>query len=188
LQLKTQGDWKFRKSGFFGKENNQEGAIPVILTLLIFLRLFDLHQFVYSTSLKVREPKCEIDFSLLHYLRRDHIELGIGECKSQGGRIDEKDIGNLRMIHEKLWRKGINCYLIFSKTADSFLPEEIALFESLQKDLIPFVLFTNRELEPYNPYWEEERADLPHRYPLSLQELADNSHHIYLRGTSGPVV
>src|SRR3989338_5678795 len=37
--LKTRGDWKFRKSGLFAKDNHQEGAIPVLLTLLAIKRI-----------------------------------------------------------------------------------------------------------------------------------------------------
>ena len=64
LQLKDRGDWKFRKSGFFAKDNNQEGTIPVVLTLLVFLRIFETSEFIYSPSLKLEIDNkfCEIDF------------------------------------------------------------------------------------------------------------------------------
>jgi hypothetical protein len=42
------GKWKFRRSGLLGKDNNQEGAIPVLLTLLQFKRILE-----YNTPQKL---------------------------------------------------------------------------------------------------------------------------------------
>ncbi len=68
-QLKNRGDWKFRKSGLFAKDNSQEGAIPVILTLLTINRVFSPSQLIYSTSLQLNASgiNCETDLVLLNY-------------------------------------------------------------------------------------------------------------------------
>jgi hypothetical protein len=173
--------WKFTKSGLFSKDNNQEGAIPVILSLLTLLRVLHSGQFLYSTSLNLHfEKSCETDLCILRYHNAREIEIGIGECKSEKGRITSQDVSNLKAAREKLKAIGLRCYLVFTKTADSFYDEEITLFRGLKADHVPFVLFTNREIEPYHPYWEKESENLPVRYPHTLAELARNSEFIYL--------
>jgi hypothetical protein len=184
LQLKDRGDWKFRKSGLFGKDNNQEGAVPVILTLLVFLRIFDLSKFIYSPSLKlVSENKsCEIDFCILQYERGDKIQLGIGECKSEGGVIDQKDIENLKFVRDKINSLNNDCYLIFSKTAEKFEQSEIDLFKKVKEENIPIILLTNKEMEPYHPYREiQETENLPEKYALDMRGMSRNSIYLYLR-------
>lgn len=174
----------FKKSRLFARDNNQEGAIPVILTLLQIKRVFDDSNFIYSTSLQL-EPRngkpCETDIAVLNYGREDKIEVGIGECKSNCGRIDEKDITNLKNIREHLESKGLRCYLVFSKTTDEFTEGEIRSFKKLVEEDIHPVLFTNKELEPYDPYMEPRETDLPKQYAFTLEDMAMNSAHIYLR-------
>ncbi|NMB80611.1 MAG: hypothetical protein GYA14_02200 [Ignavibacteria bacterium] len=184
LQLKNRGDWKFRKSGLFAKNNNQEGAIPVILTLLVFLRIFDPSKFIYSPSLKLKngDISCEIDFCILQYQRRDKIQLAIGECKSEGGIIDQKDVDNLKIVRDKIKKLNIDCYLVFSKVSEKFEQSEIDLFKKLKEENIPIILLTNKELEPYHPYWEVEKANnLPEKYALDMAGMARNSDYLYLR-------
>lgn len=180
LHLKHRGDWKFRKSGLFAKDNDQEGAIPVIVTLIQFLRVLDVGSFVYTPSLSLRLDRldCEIDFCVLSYLRDERIEIGIAECKSIGGEIDDKDIDNLMRVREKIKVLDVDCYIILSKTADTFSSDELRRFKSLFKKDIPFILMDNKVLEPYDPYWEIE--DIPHQYAHSMEEMYHNSLKIYL--------
>lgn len=181
LQLKDRGDWKFRKSGLFAKDNNQEGAIPVILTLLVFLRIFDFPEFIYSPSLKLEngDMSCEIDFCILQYKRGDKIQLGIGECKNEGGIIDQKDVGNLKIVRDKIKKLNIDCYLVFSKVSWKFEQLEIDLFKKLKEENTPIILLTNKELEPYRPYWEIKEVDnLPEKYPLDMAGMSKNSERL----------
>jgi len=182
---KGEGDWKFRKSGFFAKDNNQEGAIPVILTLLVFSRILN-HKLIYSPALSLksdsRDP--EIDFCVLNYKtvrRGPSIQIGIGECKAEGGKIDKNDIDNMKIIRKRLSKIGLDCFLVFSKTVDNFDEEEINMFKRLDKDNIDIILLTNRELESSHPYWYKEYSDnLPQKYALDLKDMADNSKYLYL--------
>lgn len=186
LQLKDRGDWKFRKSGLFAKDNNQEGAIPVILTLLVFLRIFDPSKFVYSPSLKLKneDVDCEIDFCILQYQRGNKIQLGIGECKSEESVIDQDDVNKLKGVREKIIKKlNIDCYLVFSKTTMKFEQSEIDLFKKLKEENIPIILLTNKELEPYHPYWEiKEVNNLPEKYAHDMAGMSRNSAYLYLKG------
>ena len=179
LHLRHRGDWQFRKSGLFAKDNNQEGAIPVILTLLVFLRIMDMSEFVWTTALKLDPPGCETDFCVLNYRESGGIEIAVGECKSGGGQIDQRDVDNLKKVREKLTSAG-ECYVTFAKTADGFTPDEVALLTEVADQDIPMILLTNREMEPYEPYMEDE-SDVPEKYVHSLGEMARNSMKRYLQ-------
>lgn len=182
LQLKDRGDWRFRKSGLLAKDNNQEGAIPVILTLWRFM--MSMHEgIIYTPSLNLHIPgkACETDFCLINKIRDGHTEIAIGECKSAGGRIDRKDIENLTLIREKISSIGIACYLVFTKSDGAFLPEEIELFKELKSKYIPVILLTNTELDffgTYDPLKEDVKKKL--RHPFSLSDFAANSQLLYL--------
>jgi hypothetical protein len=186
IHLKNRGDWKFRKSGLFAKDNHQEGAIPVLLTLLTLSRVIDRSDLTYTTALELRGAgiNCETDLFVMQENRRDALEIGIGECKSEGGKITKDDCDKLKTAATKLrgLRSDTEVYIIFSKTSDNFLSEEIELFKELSKNE-RLVLFTNRELELYHPYWLEGgeiEKDVPERYPHSLSDLNRNSHARYL--------
>lgn len=181
LHLRNRGDWKFRKSGLFAKDNNQEGAIPVILTLLTLAETFDWYNLVYTPSmnLKFDSTNCETDFCVMQYQKGNSIELGIGECKSQRGKIELGDIENLKAVRNKFKGTEIESYLVFAKTADQFDSEEIELFKDLAKDNVPCVLFLNRELE--SDRHGDSRDDVPNKYPFTFRDLAINSYHRYVK-------
>ena len=174
--------WKFSKSGLFAKDNNQEGAIPVIISLLSFTRIFDSHELIYSTSLNLQNlKKCEIDFCVLQYELGDKIQLGIAECKSEGQKINQQDIDNLKSVQDIMKKIKIDCYLIFTKTADSYEKEEIELLKSLKNEDRKFIVLSNKELEPYHPYWEmDETEKLPEKYALDMMGMYRNSLFLYL--------
>lgn len=182
LHLNDQGEWKYRKSGLFAKDNNQEGALPVILTLLQ-LRILYLHssKFLYCPSLELEfdSTECEIDFCVIPNGINGKIEIGIAECKDQGGEINQDDIEHFESIRKKLKKVHIECYYIFSKTAN-FTPTEINLFKNLEKKNIDCILFTEKELEPLHPYEQYKDKELFRKHPMSLKELAINSKYIYL--------
>ena len=185
--LKNRGDWRFRKSGLFAKDNHQEGAIPVLLTLLTMKRVLDRDHFSYTTALKLNGEKinCESDFCVMEGHRSDALNIAIGECKSEGGSITKQDCENLKGVALKLAEihfKG-EVYITFVKTADSFTSDEITLFKELNKE-VRLILFTNKELELYEPYWlanGEIEKDVPEKYPNSMDDLATNSFARYLK-------
>jgi hypothetical protein len=179
LHLKDRGDWRFRKSGLFAKDNNQEGAIPVILILMQLAEVSRPRSLIYTPSLnlKTETVTCETDLCVVEYGSWRGVEIGIGECKSEKGTITSGDVENLAKVREKLVAKGFHCYLIFSKTADSFNPDELGYFRDLKDKGIPLILFLNKELEPNRPY---DNSELRNKYDYSLEGMARNSVHIYI--------
>jgi hypothetical protein len=184
LQLRSRGDWKFRKSGLLTKDNNQEGAIPVLLSLLAFKQIFESN-LLYATSLnlKVEGVACEADFFAVCQEDGDVISCAIGEAKSEGGSINATEVANKKQIHAALHRIGVRPYPSFAKTAAQFSPEEVALFRSLKVDGIQPILLANSELEAYHAYQELPVAGggPPDPPPFSFDELARCSERRYLR-------
>jgi hypothetical protein len=174
--VRNRGDWKFRKSGLLAKDNNQEGAIPVLLALLALGHVIDRDQLLRLTSVNIIKgiAPCEIDFIAINH-HREEISCGLGEAKAAGGEIDANDIGNLKAVADALRKAGIGPYLIFSKTADAFLPKELELFRAVRDEGYDVILLTNAELEPYYPYDWPDKNKLPQPYASSFEDMTANT-------------
>jgi hypothetical protein len=173
--------WGFIRSGLFAKDNNQEGAIPVIVGLLTFKRVLNSSNVIYSTSLNLKNSlKCEIDFSIVHNYYGE-LTFGIAECKSAGQKITPKEINNLKEVQDRIKNLGINCYIIFCKMNDQYELDEIDLFKTLKKEYRKFIILSNKEMEPYHPYWEiPEKENLPEKYALEMEGMHQNSMFLYI--------
>jgi hypothetical protein len=179
FQFRKKSGWFIKKSGLFAKDNNQEGAIPVILALMRFSHYFHLGGFLYSTALNLRgDVTCETDLCIVQYRNIDAVEMGIGECKGDGGWITDDDIEKLIAARAKLLLIGVKPYLIFAKTASGFYEHELARFRALRERSVPFILMTNRDLEAL-AYPADDDA-LPLRTPFSLSDMATNALISYL--------
>jgi hypothetical protein len=191
--LRDHGEWKYRKSGLFARDNNQEGALPVLLTLLVFCRIFSTDDFIYTPSLDLDlggGVRCETDFCVFRQppgLHPDPPEIAIGECKSsERGIIDQADIDNLLRVWEKLQQINVDCYLVFSKPVDAFLPEEMDRFRAVWERHIHLVLLTNHELEPYEPYSDDDAKSLPRSHAMTLSDMAANTSQRYFGAPHPP--
>jgi hypothetical protein len=190
VQLRDR-DWRYRKSGLLSKDNNQEGAIPVIMTLLQFLRTsHSAGNFPYTTALKLTSTRhginCEADYVVLGPATMDAtVSVVIGEAKTEG-EITDEDISNLSAVKAAMDKDGIRVYLSFSKTGD-FTKKEIERFKTLALQGDSPILFTQRELEPYHPYdyYSREKIKLPEPYGGSFTSMARNSSAVYLEGAGG---
>ena len=181
--------WLVKKTGLFSKDNNQEGSIPVLLTLMMLNTTLGHgieSKWCTSLNLKVKGVPCEIDFALLDLGPRfdgQDLSIAIGECK-ESDEITDDMIQKLCLVKEAIEASGIKCYLIFSKTSSGFSDAEKERFKKLmgeaKRRIVP-ILFSNCELEPYNAYWFHPKKDtLPYQYPHNFSEMAANSVHMYL--------
>jgi len=194
-------NWHFRRSGLFGRKNNQEGAIPVLLTLLQLIRAEHDLRVYPNHNLVLDNLICELDliaFSSKKFNYFEGYDIIIGECKSPGRReeenskviskemksryqILESDVEKMVKVKKALDSNGFKTHLLFSTTANKFSEDEIKIFKGLPKQYIYPILFTANELEPYWIYERYKDNVLPQQHAVALDHLAQNSVFIYLR-------
>jgi len=176
--------WGYRRSGIFGKGDNQEGAIPVVATLQqLDTTIHSDHALLFpSLKLKLSALKKEIEIDLL-YISQEYNkkpEMVIGECKSKGGGIEENDISNLLALANTIDSDYFKVYILISKMSD-FTQEDIAFCKKINLNSdYRAILLTNNEIEPYFIY---SRTAVKHpqidKHANTLYQLAVNTHKIY---------
>lgn len=176
-------DWAFRRSGLFGKNDHQEGAIPVVLTLLQLHTTFHSRNILYAPAMSLESKsktisKCETDFvALIQRPLNGKIDIAIGECKTRK-QISDDDVNNLQAIAEAFPRDRFNVYIIFSKLC-SFSLEELARVRRLNNEhQRRVILFTDRELEPYRLY--EKTAP----YAVNFEDMARITEQVFLQSSA----
>jgi hypothetical protein len=167
-------EWRFRRSGVLGAEENNQGAIPVVLTLqqLDTTLHGPLGTEAYSASLDLTplagKPGniCEIDFVWLAAAPRcddDRAIVVLGECKDQLA-IAEATFDRLREVADAFPRNRFEVYILLSKLAP-FTAAEIAHAQKLNDGgRCRVIMLTARGLEPYSIYERtEEEFVMSHR-------------------------
>jgi hypothetical protein len=178
-------DWAYRRSGLFGREDHQQGAIPVALTLQqINTVVTPENLFVTSMNLEsgtVKIKACETDLVIISEkgFRDDRVDIAIGECKPRGGVITEEDVKNLSQVADAFPHDRVRTYLIFSKTAP-FTPDEIARCRAAQpRGRRRVIILSDRELEPYWVYERAAREFQIDSTAVCLEDLARTTHELY---------
>jgi hypothetical protein len=183
-QLKDKA-WAFRRSGLFGRNDHQEGAIPVLLTLQQ-LKRNSIRDTLFSTAMNFR-PKgaaiqeCESDFVMVRSRNVDHrIEVVIGECKTRSP-ITADDVRKLATIADTFPSVQYNVYIVFSKLA-SFSEEEIEIIKSANsKHHMRVIMFTERELEPHFIYERTAKEFDIAQTATSLSDMAVATSRIFFQ-------
>jgi hypothetical protein len=180
-QLKDR-DWAYRRSGLFGRNDNQQGGIPVALTLQQLDTALSTDKMLYATCLELKPEratidKCETDFIVFAHGYSHNMphqpQIVIGECKAAGGTITREDAMHLAKVADALPYRRLNTFILFAKPG-SFSPEEIESCALAQHDWHErVILFSKDEIEPYHiddRYPEAQRLRLH-----NLEELAANT-------------
>lgn len=185
-------DWAFRRSGLFGRRDNQEGAIPVTLTLQQLTNMHDLRPHIATMAMTLRSDganiaDCESDFILLAPNERgERIQILIGECKTRGP-ISEQDVANLRRVADAFPAETYDVYIVFAKLAE-FGADEIRHIRALNDDdRRRAIMLTTRELEPWFIYERTEKIFDITMHAVTFQEMADNTHDIFIEPRLLPV-
>ena len=181
-QLKDR-DWAYRRSGLFGRIDNQEGGIPVALTLqqLDTVLMSQWKLFTTGTEISfdaIPGKKCESDLILITQTHEGRLQLLIGECKTRKP-ISEEDVSNLKSVADAFPEHKVEVFFVFSKLTD-FTPEEVQQIKPLT-DHYPqrVILLSDRELEPYHVYDRASESYNIRKSVISLTDLALNTHNIY---------
>jgi hypothetical protein len=185
-QLKDR-DWRYRRSGIFGRDDNQLGGVPVALTLQQLSTSLHDNIKMYSTAMNFSsagadiEP-CESDFvavvSGAAGISESPVQILIGEAKT-GGPIDEQDVRKLGKLADAIPKDLAQSFILFSKT-DTFSADEARLAMSLNTQYRRRVILWSRdELEPYFLY--ERSADKlgEKRYATTLTDMANITHRLW---------
>jgi len=177
-------DWRYRRSGLLGRDDNQEGAVPVVLTIQQLHRGLFTRDVLYTTATKVTSGgtqirDCETDFVMVVPRNREgRVEIVIGECKSRKP-IEDHDVENLTKVAEAFPRDRFDVFVVLSKLT----PFSDAEIESAKKLNSRYrkraILLTDRELEPYFIYERTAQEFEIAKSASSFEDMARVTHEIY---------
>jgi len=178
------GVWAYRRSGLFGREDHQQGAIPVALTLQQMDTVLSWG-IVFVTSMTIESraggfETCETDLVIVSEKGSydDRLGIAIGECKGRG-EITEEDVRKLSQVADTFPKDRIVPFIVFSKTTP-FTADEIARCRRAQPaGRKRIILLSDRELEPYFVYEWAENEFVINPTAISLEDLADTTHELY---------
>jgi hypothetical protein len=178
-------DWAYRRSGLFGRDDNQGGGIPVALTLMQLQTALRDHILAYTTGTDLKPAtadirECETDFVMIVESPREKTsQVAIGECKSDGGVIEADDVDKMARVADTLASKDCQVFIVFSKTS-TFTSEEVERCKAAQRpQRRRAILFSRRELEPYHLYEQTSKEFEISPYASSLEQMARATHNVY---------
>lgn len=180
-------DWAFRRSGLFGRDDNQEGAIPVVLTLQQLQTTFISQEMLYTTAMTLKPEsaniqECETDFVVVvQRLIDQKTDIAIGECKTRK-QITDDDVTKLKAVAEVFPSDRFNVFVIFSKL-DSFTPDELTRTRRVNDQYHRrAILFTPRELEPQRLYDRTAEQFKVAPYAVTFEEMANVTEQVFFGG------
>ena len=184
-QLKDR-DWRYRRSGIFGRDDHQLGAVPVAITLQQLATSLHENFMMYSTAMNFRpagaaiEP-CELDFvGVVGGLggMESPVQIVFGEAKTKGS-IDANDMRKLGKLANAVPRDLAQAYILLSKTG-TFLPDEIAPAKTLNGEYQRrVILWSREELEPYFVYERAKDRLGGAWHAVTLSDMAAITHRLY---------
>jgi hypothetical protein len=155
-QLKGE-KWAYRPSGLFGRDDHQDGGVPVALTLQQLDAALHGQLIFWLPAMNLKSitapiETCETDFVLLHQDYHGRVELVIGECKMNQV-ITEDDVRHLVKVADAFPPDRFDVFIVFAKAGMTFTQEEIARCRSANSETRQrTIMLSARELEPYFAY------------------------------------
>lgn len=186
IQLKDR-DWRYRRSGLLGKDNNQEGALPVIIMLeqIIFSTFGEGYLYITAAELKSSDHgiNCETDFIILGKTTREgRIQIVIGECKNEE-EISFDDIENLMKVASIL-NENFDVYIIFSKLT-KFTQSELSDFKRLDPDHLRRVILLDVDSLESKLIYQNLDEKIIDRYDHSFEGLSNITQQLYFPDSIG---
>ena len=174
-------DWRYRRSGLFGRDDNQLGGIPVALALQQLDANLQDSLLFYATALNFesrRAPieKCEADFVAFVAGRRNSdrggIQILIGEAKT-ADQINAEDVRKLERLADAIPSDMAEAFVMFAKTT-TFTTDDVTVAKTLNSSgKQRLILWSQEELEPYLAY-ERSKDRLGGRsYASSLIDMVE---------------
>jgi hypothetical protein len=150
-QLKDR-DWRYRRSGLFGRDDKQLGGIPVALALQQLDANLRERLLMYSTAVNFESKTakietCEADFVAVAAGRPNidgaPVQILIGEAKTSS-EIDANDVRKLGMLADAIPSEIAQAFIMFAKTG-TFTLDEVTLARSLNSPGKERVIFWSRD-------------------------------------------
>jgi hypothetical protein len=178
-QLKDR-DWRYRRSGIFGRDDNQLGGIPVALALQqLEIALHD-SLLMYTTALNFQSPAgaiepCEADFvgvvAGAEGINEAPVQILFGEAKTHGA-FDAVDVRKMGRLADAVPCDLADAFIMFAKT-DAFTEDEIRLAQTINDQCRNrVILWSREELEPYDVYERSEARLGQRQYATTLTDMA----------------
>lgn len=190
-QLKDR-DWKFRRSGLFGRDDHQGGGIPVSIVLQQLETTLHDKIVAWTTGMNLEQSvpngwKCESDFVLIVEDNREGPQIVFSETKSRGGEITADDVANLARLADAFEGSSLQPYIIFAKVG-SFSDEEIERCKLAQiTRRFRVIILSDRELEPYFVYERTAVEFDIHSTAINLEDLAVATQSVFFNPRRRPV-
>jgi hypothetical protein len=184
-QLKDR-DWRYRRSGLFGRNDDQLGSIPVTLALQQLETSLQDSLLMCTTALEFESAlpnieTCESDFLAVVAgaagLDETPVQLLFGEAKT-GKEFDGDDVRKLGNLADAVQPRG-SAFIMFAKT-EAFTENEIRLARTLNSDHHwRVILWSRDELEPYDVYERSGEKLGQRKYAGTLTDMARITHQLW---------
>jgi hypothetical protein len=179
--------WAFRRSGLFGRDDHQEGAIPVLLTILALQEMHFFHTPLFTMAMSLKPitaaiPECETDFVLMGPSsgQGDGIDVVIGECKTRK-EITADDVAHLKAVADAFPADKYNVYVVFSRLTP-FTPDEIERIKAVNNPHQQrAILLTARELEPWYVYEDTAKEFDIDKSAATFQDMTIATDRVFFR-------
>jgi hypothetical protein len=190
-QLKDR-DWRYRRSGLFGRDDHQPGGIPVALALQQLEVAFHDHLLMYATSLNFKstngtiEP-CEADFLGIvagaRGINEAPVQILLGEAKTRRA-FDAQDVRKLGGLADAVPHDLADAFILFAKT-EAFTDDEVRMAQGLNDQYRKrVILWSDNELEPYHVYERSEAKLGQRQYATTLSDMALVTEQLWFEGTT----
>lgn len=151
-------DWAYRRSGLFGRNDHQQGGIPVAVTLQQLDTELSTGGMLHTPCLELSPAhaqidRCETDFVVIANGYSHDVphrpQVVISECKAAGGTITPEDARHLAKVADALPHRRVKVFIVFAKTGTFSAAEVDACRLAQGKWRERVILLSKDELEPY---------------------------------------
>jgi len=152
--LKSNLDWKYKRSPLYSVNESLHGSVPVLLTLQQLYDQFFSHIVAWATSMNLKladGTRCETDFVVASQDTFEPSCLVVGECKTNY-EFNETDLRNLLRVRQEFAASDVEVYIVFAKLAAITEVERTLIREQLPEVRAQIIVMDAAALEGDRPF------------------------------------